>query len=136
MQSNYLISSNIRGERLHSCHVLIGNLCSMRPIESLLDLHSVASHAPRQPGRQARVTTHGYQTPPPVIRSPSSTPTAVRARINTAGPISTCNEPDPPDNHRNSIAPPIAHRDIAAQTQRGEEGGGVPQAFVKVSHQL
>lgn len=57
----------------------------MRPIESLLGVNSVPSHAS---DKHAWVTCHRYQPPPLFIRS--CTPTsAVRAWINTAGSIST-----------------------------------------------
>lgn len=89
----------------------------IRPIESLLGVNSVPSHAS---GKHAWVSWHGYQPPPLFIRSPTSSTSAVRSRINTAGPISTymtIPPPPPPpsvsDNHTNSITTPITHRDTA-----------------------
>lgn len=87
----------------------------IRPIESLLGVNSVPSHAS---GKHAWVSWHGYQPPPLFIRSPTSSTSAVRSRINTAGPISTYMTipppPPPPPSliTTQTLSPHLSHTEI------------------------
>lgn len=85
----------------------------IRPIESLLGVDSLPSHAS---GKHAWVSWHRYQPPPLFIRSPlpTTSTSAVRARINTAGPISTyMTMPSPPPLITTlTLSPHLSHKEI------------------------